>query len=569
MMLRELNPWSMVLFGVMLFGIASVTTQAATGHDEERASTLFILDASGSMWGQIDGKPKITIAKEVMGKLVPELPKDARIGLMAYGHRRKSDCSDVETLVKLGANDKQAVLKAVAGLNAKGKTPLTRSVSRAIEMLRKESGASTLVLVSDGIESCDADPCAAVKAAKASGVDFVLHTVGFGLSKKESAQLQCMAKAGGGEYFQANNADELLKSTRKAVKSKGPGRLKLTLRANGKPVNAWVRLTGDGAIGVAELTNDEGVSPGHEWRLIPGTYQLETYPAGLRGAEPMVLGAIKIESGKAVEKQLDFAQASLRLIATMNDKPATVQIQLTRSDNGKVVFDTATFSTFTMNGVNTPYDVHLPPGRYHLRIQSNDQGAIPYQEDITLSAEGKPLEKRVSFSRGELRVVVKLDGKAVPAEIIIKSKTTAQKVFETLPYVGSETPISVKLAPGLYHLVATPAGVVGFAPQILQDVEVNASRANEVSLAFTSPKAKTDAKGVEQNTDRPGGDYKRVMLSRADAALCQQACGFDPYCKAWTYVKPNTGQGPKPICYLKKVVPPALPNSCCASGLKK
>ena len=277
---------------------ASASPANATPRQTEKtgknANTLFILDASGSMWGQIKGKPKITIAKEVMAKLVPELSGNARIGLIAYGHRRKGDCNDVETLVKLGANDKQAVLKAVKGLNAKGKTPLTHSVNQAIDMLRPEENSSTVILVSDGIESCGGDPCAAVKAAKASGVNFILHTVGFGLSKKESAQLQCMAKAGGGVYFQANNAEQLLRSARKAVKSKGPGALKLTLRANGKPVNAWVKLTGNGAIGLAEFTNDAGVKPGHTWHLRPGVYRLETLPAGLHGVKPIVVDKIKI-----------------------------------------------------------------------------------------------------------------------------------------------------------------------------------------------------------------------------------------------------------------------------------
>jgi Ca-activated chloride channel homolog len=559
----------LAFIGIVMFSMTIANVQASTDNSEEAVNTLFILDASGSMWGQIDGKPKITIAKEVMGKLIPELPRDERIGLIAYGHRRKSDCNDVETLVKLGTNEKQAVLNAVAGLNAKGKTPLTRSVNRAIDMLRQENGASTLVLVSDGIESCNTDPCSAVKAAKASGVNFVLYTVGFGLSKKESSQLECMAKAGGGQYFQANNAEELLKSTRKAVKSRGPGVLKLTLRANGKPVNAWARITGDGSIGVAELTNDNGVKPGYKWHLTPGTYQLETYPAGLHGVEPMVLKAITVEPGKTVEKQLDFSQATLHLIATMNGNPVTVQVQLTHPDSGKIIFDTATYSTLTMNGVNTPYDVHLPPGRYHLRIQTNDQGAIPYQEDITLSAEGKPLEKLVNFSSGELRVVVTLDGKAVPAEVVIENKATQHKVFETMPYVGNETPIRLKLAPGLYHLVAFPAGIAGLTPKVLEDVEVSASRPNEVSLAFTMPKVKTDANGMEQNTDRPGGDYRRVILKHADPALCQKTCDFDPHCKVWTYVKPNTVQGPEPICYLKEIVLPASANSCCTSGMKK
>ncbi|MEJ2590808.1 MAG: VWA domain-containing protein [Candidatus Thiodiazotropha sp.] len=550
--------------------VAGKTANKPVGSSDS-ATTLFILDASGSMWGRINGQPKIAIAKDVMGKLVPELPDTTRIGLIAYGHRRKSDCEDVETLVKPGANDKQVVLKAVAGLNAKGKTPLTRSVNQAIDMLRQQMGASTVVLVSDGIESCGGDPCAAVKAAKASGVNFILHTVGFGLSKQESTQLECMAKAGGGEFFQANNAEELLKSTRKAVKSKGPGLLKLTLRANGKPVNAWVRLTGEGSIGVAGLTNDDGVVPGHSWRLTPGKYQLETYPAGLRGVEPMIIKGIGIESGKTVEKQLDFEQATLHLIATMNGKPVTIQVQLTQSDSGKVVFDTATFSTFTMNGVNTPYDVQLPPGSYHLKVMANEQGAPAYEEDIVLSAAGDPLEKRVNFEVGELRVLVTLDGKAVPAEVTIASKATQQKVFETMPYVGNNTPFSLKLTPGLYHLVAMPAGVAGLSPKTLEDVEVNATRPNALSLAFKRPQSETetDANGMEQNTDRPFGDYQRLMPERDDPVLCQQACRADARCKAWTYVKPNTVQGPEPHCYLKEIVPTASHNDCCVSGIRQ
>ncbi|HEW78767.1 MAG TPA: VWA domain-containing protein, partial [Phycisphaerales bacterium] len=166
----------------------SVTTplaKPATKIIASNSSTLFIIDASGSMWGQINGKAKITIAKEVMAKLVAELDDNNRIGLIAYGHRRKGDCNDVETLVPLAANNKSAVLKAVQGLNAKGKTPLTRSLNQALKILQREKQSATIILVSDGIESCGADPCETVQAAKKYGVKFVLHTVGFGLSKKD------------------------------------------------------------------------------------------------------------------------------------------------------------------------------------------------------------------------------------------------------------------------------------------------------------------------------------------------------------------------------------------------
>lgn len=68
---------------------------------------MFILDASGSMWAEIDGRDKIAIAKEIMAGFIRDLPDNTRAGLGAYGHRRKGDCRDVEELVKIGPINKK------------------------------------------------------------------------------------------------------------------------------------------------------------------------------------------------------------------------------------------------------------------------------------------------------------------------------------------------------------------------------------------------------------------------------------------------------------------------------
>ena len=60
------------------------------------ANVLFILDASGSMWGKVEGKEKIVVAREVMANLINELPEGTQVGLEAYGHRAKGDCNDIE-----------------------------------------------------------------------------------------------------------------------------------------------------------------------------------------------------------------------------------------------------------------------------------------------------------------------------------------------------------------------------------------------------------------------------------------------------------------------------------------
>ncbi len=75
--------------------------------------------------------------------------------------------------------------------------------------------------------------------------------------------------------------------------------------------------------------------------------------------------------------------------------------------------------------------------------------------------------------------------------------------------------------------------------------------------------------GAELNIDRPGFDYKNFNLPKRNAALCRNACAKEAKCKAWTYVKPNTTQGPNPRCWLKHTVPKPRKNNCCVSGVKR
>ena len=196
-----------------------------------RANIVFILDGSGSMWGQIEGKAKIDIAKEVLTGLIKDLPAGVDVGLVVYGHRSKGDCNDVEELAPLGAPDKAALIEKVNAISPKGMTPITLSVRMTVEKLKALEQETTVLLVSDGEETCKGDPCALVKELKASGIKFVMHVIGFDVSAKEKAQLECLAKAGGGRYFAAANAKEFQLASQKVTESvtvgAGPGKLVL------------------------------------------------------------------------------------------------------------------------------------------------------------------------------------------------------------------------------------------------------------------------------------------------------------------------------------------------------
>ena len=70
---------------------------------------IIILDASGSMWGQIDGKPKLEIARESLRTVLQSMPADLELGFMAYGHREKGNCDDIELIVPPAAGTANAI----------------------------------------------------------------------------------------------------------------------------------------------------------------------------------------------------------------------------------------------------------------------------------------------------------------------------------------------------------------------------------------------------------------------------------------------------------------------------
>ncbi|RWB55367.1 VWA domain-containing protein [Mesorhizobium sp.] len=166
---------------------------------------IIILDASGSMWAQIDGKPKLEIARESLRTVLQSVPADDEIGFMAYGHRQKGSCEDIELIVPPQAGSASAISAAADSMKFLGKTPLTAAVKQAAEALRYTEDKATVVLITDGLETCGGDPCALGKELKETGVDFTADVVGFGLTADEGKQIACLAENTGGKYIQASD----------------------------------------------------------------------------------------------------------------------------------------------------------------------------------------------------------------------------------------------------------------------------------------------------------------------------------------------------------------------------
>lgn len=189
------------------------------------SQAMLVLDASGSMWGQIQGKPKIEIAREAVDTMLAGWP-GGQLGLMAYGHRRKGDCKDIELLQPVGDFDAAAIRGQVGKLQPRGMTPISDAVRQAAEQLKFTEQKATVILVSDGEETCSADPCALGAELEKLGVDFTAHVVGFDIEEgsRAQAQLQCLAHNTGGQYVAARDAGELGEALGRVAEAKpAPG----------------------------------------------------------------------------------------------------------------------------------------------------------------------------------------------------------------------------------------------------------------------------------------------------------------------------------------------------------
>ena len=243
---------------------------------QERPRAILVLDASGSMWGQIDGQAKITIAQDVVGNLLSSLPVEQELGLTVYGHRRKGDCTDIETLVFPGGNTRDLIREAVDGIKPKGKTPLSAAVVAAAEELRYTEEKATVILVSDGRETCEVDPCEVGRQLEESGVDFTAHVIGFDVAAEEDrAELQCLAENTGGVFRTASNAEELTKALEVVAEPPAPSPVEVTFRASEGAGGSVIGYDLIWSLAGEAVSVDARQGAGFAMALMPGIYQVD------------------------------------------------------------------------------------------------------------------------------------------------------------------------------------------------------------------------------------------------------------------------------------------------------
>ena len=295
-----------------LIGLAILpnVASAQTCNSVDR-SILLIMDASGSMNARLpNGETRMAVAQRAVKGVASFIPAEAQLSLRLYGAqspKAEKNCQDTNLAVPFGPAGASgaAITATVDAALAQGYTPIAYSLEQAANDFAADAKERVIVLVSDGKETCEGDPTVAARALAAKGI--TVHTVGFIVDTAARGQLQAIAKATGGTYFDAPVGPELpdtLKSAFNACKKTvvklpakpEPGKLKTTSAtwlANHYVLNAQ---TGEkvGALNSAkmELTLPAGI---YEVKFGPASWKgIEVRPGETTTIEP---GVLQVESG--------------------------------------------------------------------------------------------------------------------------------------------------------------------------------------------------------------------------------------------------------------------------------
>ncbi|AMM93246.1 amino acid dehydrogenase [Peribacillus simplex] len=177
-----------------------------------------LLDASGSMKAQINGKSKMDSAKEAIQIFLDKLPKNAEVSLRVYGHKgtgshkdKKVSCNSTEEIFHGQGEQTNQIKTVLQDIKPAGWTPIANALKSVKQDINPETTDSVVYVVSDGIETCGGNPVQIAKELNQSKVKTVVNIIGFNVDNEGQKLLRQVATSGGGEFTSVDN-DESLKN---------------------------------------------------------------------------------------------------------------------------------------------------------------------------------------------------------------------------------------------------------------------------------------------------------------------------------------------------------------------
>lgn len=195
------------ILSILAIFLLLATLSAKAQQNKELTRILFIFDASNSMNGEWKGGKKMDIARNMLIRLVDSLKyvKNIQMALRVYGHQTSveihgQDCNDTKLEVPFSRGNAGRIKAKLRKIVPKGTTPIARSLELCKNDFPRSRARNVVILITDGIEACDGDPCAVALALQSRNVVLKPFIIGIGLDVELIDAFQCV-----GQYYNAAN----------------------------------------------------------------------------------------------------------------------------------------------------------------------------------------------------------------------------------------------------------------------------------------------------------------------------------------------------------------------------
>ncbi|BBA95292.1 hypothetical protein RVR_96 [Actinacidiphila reveromycinica] len=212
------------LTAALACGLVPATAHAGEPVPGATAKVELVLDVSGSMSAKdIDGQSRMSAAKQAFDDVLDSTPQDVDLGIRTLGanypgNDRQTGCKDTKQLYPVGALNRDQAKSAVATLQPTGWTPIGPALLAAAKDIQGGDGTHRLVLITDGEDTCAANPCDVARQIAAQGVDLTIDTLGLVPDTHTRSQLSCIAEATGGTYTTVQHRQQLTTKVTELVK---------------------------------------------------------------------------------------------------------------------------------------------------------------------------------------------------------------------------------------------------------------------------------------------------------------------------------------------------------------
>lgn len=424
---------------------------------------LFIFDASQSMLSRWETDTKINVAKKMLCNMLDSLSsiENLEVALRVYGHQYTvppQRCDDTKLEVPFGKNNFQKIKSVIYNLEPQGTTPIARSLeSGGDDFPNSTKSRNIIILITDGIEACDGDPCAVSLALQKKGVMLKPFVIGVGLDIQFKKTFECV-----GQYYDAANENQF-KEVLGIVISQALNNTTLQVNLldnSGNPTETDVNMTfydrqnGKIKYNYIHTLNNKGV---------PDTLILDpltTYRMVAHTIPPVFIDSIKVTPGKHTVVGTDAPQGylvvkanvqqhkDLKFIVRQAGKMNTINVQNVNFNEKYIVgtydIEVLTLPRLNINDINIGQShtttVQIPdPGMVTLMMESPGYGSLYVEKENKLewvtNLTNDDIKQTYTLLPGSYHVVWR--GKNIKRSI-----NSIHKTFKIIS--GSSIPIYVK-----------------------------------------------------------------------------------------------------------------------------